>query len=81
MVGPSLERAGWGARLLGVPVTPEIAAISLVYFVQGVLGLSRLATSFFLKVGADAVALIPYPAWLPRHAFASAGLLSGRPPF
>uniref|UniRef100_A0A7S0MRD9 Folate-biopterin transporter n=1 Tax=Pyramimonas obovata TaxID=1411642 RepID=A0A7S0MRD9_9CHLO len=30
-------------------VSPEIAAIILVYFVQGVLGLSRLAVSFFLK--------------------------------
>jgi folate/biopterin transporter len=29
--------------------TPELAAILLVYFVQGVLGLSRLAVSFFFK--------------------------------
>jgi len=29
--------------------SPETAAIVLTYFVQGVLGLSRLAVSFFLK--------------------------------
>jgi Na+/melibiose symporter-like transporter len=29
--------------------TAELAAILLVYFVQGVLGLSRLAVSFFFK--------------------------------
>jgi MFS family permease len=29
--------------------TPELTAILLVYFVQGILGLARLATSFFLK--------------------------------
>lgn len=29
--------------------SPELMAILLVYFVQGILGLARLATSFFLK--------------------------------
>lgn len=29
--------------------TPELTAILLVYFVQGILGLARLAVSFFLK--------------------------------
>ncbi len=29
--------------------TPELVAILLVYFVQGILGLARLAVSFFLK--------------------------------
>jgi folate/biopterin transporter len=29
--------------------TPELIAILIVYFVQGILGLSRLAVSFFLK--------------------------------
>ena len=29
--------------------TPELLAILLVYFVQGILGLARLAVSFFLK--------------------------------
>ncbi len=35
--------------LLGRPLTPELTAILLVYFVQGILGLSRLSVSFFLK--------------------------------
>ncbi|MGD1951936.1 MAG: folate/biopterin family MFS transporter [Leptolyngbyaceae cyanobacterium] len=35
--------------LLGRPLTTELSAILLVYFVQGVLGLARLAVSFFLK--------------------------------
>eukprot|EP00850_Spirogloea_muscicola_P002563 SM000010S04201 [mRNA] locus=s10:280451:284029:+ [translate_table: standard] len=37
------------ARLFGVELSPDTVAIALVYFVQGVLGLSRLAVSFFLK--------------------------------
>jgi hypothetical protein len=40
---------GGGLTVLGLRPSPEIAAISLVYFVQGILGLSRLALSFFLK--------------------------------
>jgi len=35
--------------LMGNRLTPELAAILLVYFVQGILGLARLAVSFFLK--------------------------------
>jgi folate/biopterin transporter len=35
--------------LLGQSLTSELAAILLVYFVQGILGLARLAVSFFLK--------------------------------
>ncbi|MEL6853680.1 MAG: folate/biopterin family MFS transporter [Cyanobacteria bacterium J06606_4] len=42
--------------LLGQPLTLELSAILLVYFVQGILGLSRLAVSFFLK---DDIALSP----------------------
>jgi len=34
---------------LGNDPTPELIAILLVYFVQGILGLARLAVSFFLK--------------------------------
>lgn len=34
---------------LGNEPTPELMAIVLVYFVQGILGLARLAVSFFLK--------------------------------
>ncbi len=36
--------------------TPELIAILIVYFVQGILGLARLAVSFFLK---DQLALSP----------------------
>jgi folate/biopterin transporter len=36
--------------------TPELIAILIVYFVQGILGLARLAISFFLK---DELALSP----------------------
>ncbi|WP_353931158.1 folate/biopterin family MFS transporter [Okeanomitos corallinicola TIOX110] len=35
--------------LLGNEPTPELIAILAVYFVQGILGLARLAVSFFLK--------------------------------
>ncbi|MCG8363727.1 MAG: folate/biopterin family MFS transporter [Pseudanabaenales cyanobacterium] len=35
--------------LFGQPLTLELTAILLVYFVQGILGLARLAVSFFLK--------------------------------
>ncbi|KAJ7565946.1 hypothetical protein O6H91_02G082500 [Diphasiastrum complanatum] len=35
--------------VFGVDLSPDIIAISTVYFVQGILGLSRLAVSFFLK--------------------------------
>jgi folate/biopterin transporter len=35
--------------LCGQPLTLELTAILLVYFVQGILGLARLAVSFFLK--------------------------------
>ena len=42
--------------LLGQSITPELIAILLVYFVQGILGLSQLAVSFFLK---DDIGLSP----------------------
>ena len=35
--------------LFGHQPSPELLAILLVYFVQGILGLARLAVSFFLK--------------------------------
>jgi hypothetical protein len=35
--------------LFGVDMTPDTIAIATVYFVQGILGLARLAVSFFLK--------------------------------
>ncbi|KAL6548385.1 hypothetical protein OROGR_008806 [Orobanche gracilis] len=33
----------------GVKLTPDSIAVAMVYFVQGVLGLSRLAVNFYLK--------------------------------
>lgn len=37
------------ARCFGVELTPDNIAVAMVYFVQGVLGLSDLAVSFYLK--------------------------------
>jgi len=42
---PFLERT----LLQGQPLTLDLVAILLVYFVQGILGLAQLAVSFFLK--------------------------------
>ena len=42
--------------LFGHQPSPELLAILLVYAVQGILGISRLAVSFFLK---DELALSP----------------------
>ncbi|XP_051129992.1 folate-biopterin transporter 1, chloroplastic-like [Andrographis paniculata] len=36
-------------RFFGVDVTADNIAVAMVYFVQGVLGLSRLAVNFYLK--------------------------------
>ncbi|KAE9611260.1 hypothetical protein Lal_00011558 [Lupinus albus] len=36
-------------RLFGVELSPDNVAVAMVYFVQGVLGLARLAVSFYLK--------------------------------
>lgn len=41
--------ASKGFKVLGLDPSPELVAISMVYFVQGILGLSRLAISFFFK--------------------------------
>ncbi len=63
--------------------TPELIAILLVYFVQGILGLARLAISFFLKdeLGlspAEVSALVGIAAlpWMvkPLFGFISDGL-------
>ncbi|XP_004496712.1 folate-biopterin transporter 1, chloroplastic isoform X1 [Cicer arietinum] len=35
--------------LFGVDLSPDTVAVAMVYFVQGVLGLARLAVSFYLK--------------------------------
>jgi folate/biopterin transporter len=72
------------ARVLqGQPLTSELAAILLVYFVQGILGLARLAVSFFLKddlgltpteVGAlTGIATLPWTV-KPLFGFLSDGL-------
>lgn len=38
-----------GAKFLGVDLSPDNFAVAMVYFVQGVLGLARLAVNFYLK--------------------------------
>ncbi|KAK9182627.1 hypothetical protein WN944_025772 [Citrus x changshan-huyou] len=38
-----------GAKLFGVDLSPDNFAVAMVYFVQGVLGLARLAVNFYLK--------------------------------
>jgi folate/biopterin transporter len=56
---PNLELtppSGWSKLLFGQEPTLELMAILLVYGVQGVLGLAKLAISFFLK---DQLALSP----------------------
>lgn len=36
-------------KFFGVDLSPDNVAVAMVYFVQGVLGLARLAVSFYLK--------------------------------
>lgn len=36
-------------KFYGVELSPDNVAVAMVYFVQGVLGLARLAVSFYLK--------------------------------
>ncbi|GLU08888.1 hypothetical protein SLE2022_257720 [Rubroshorea leprosula] len=36
-------------KIFGAELSPDNVAVAMVYFVQGVLGLSRLAVSFYLK--------------------------------
>ncbi|MCD8485390.1 MAG: folate/biopterin family MFS transporter [Desertifilum sp.] len=52
----SLKESIKDKLLFGNEPSPELVAILLVYFVQGILGLARLAVSFFLK---DQLALGP----------------------
>ncbi|XP_065863285.1 folate-biopterin transporter 1, chloroplastic [Euphorbia lathyris] len=40
---------GSGITYFGVELSPDSFAVAMVYFVQGVLGLARLAVSFYLK--------------------------------
>jgi folate/biopterin transporter len=46
----------WSKLFFGQEPTPELLAILMVYTVQGILGLAKLAVSFFLK---DQLALSP----------------------
>ncbi|PPS39166.1 folate/biopterin family MFS transporter [Chroococcidiopsis sp. TS-821] len=47
--GTSLKNSLTKTLFFGHEPTPELLGILVVYFVQGILGLSRLAVSFFLK--------------------------------
>ena len=67
----------------GKEPTPELIAISLIYFVQGILGLASLAVSFFLKddlglspAAASALLGIGAVPWVvkPLFGFTSDGL-------
>lgn len=69
-----------GPQILGLDLTPELTAIILVYLVQGILGLSRLAVSFYFKddLGMDPAELAVFTGfstlpWLikPLYGFAS----------
>jgi folate/biopterin transporter len=46
---PDLPHTGWRKLLFGQEPTLELCAILIVYAVQGILGLAKLAISFFLK--------------------------------
>lgn len=43
------KNTGSSIKFFGVDLSPDNVAVAMVYFVQGVLGLSRLAVSFYLK--------------------------------
>lgn len=55
-------------KAFGVDLSPDNMAVAIVYFVQGVLGLSRLAVSFYLK---DDLQLDPAEVWRRPSLFAS----------
>jgi hypothetical protein len=61
---PTTDRKQNARYVFGVEATPDTLAIAMVYFVQGVLGLSRLAVNFFFKdeLGLD-------PAEVSDHAY------------
>eukprot|EP00897_Mesotaenium_endlicherianum_P002811 jgi/Mesen1/2558/ME000162S01689 len=76
---------GGGGRwsLFGVELSPDVVAIASVYFVQGILGLPRLAVTFFLKdeLGLDPAEVaflsgISAAPWLikPLYGFISDGV-------
>ncbi len=79
----SLPPSGWSKLLFGQEPTPELLAILMVYAVQGILGLAKLAVSFFLKdqlglAPAEVAALMGVAAlpWVikPIFGFVSDGL-------
>lgn len=43
-----VTKKGW-TQLFGAEMPPDIIAIAMVYFVQGILKLPKLATNYFLK--------------------------------
>ncbi|MEM7590934.1 MAG: folate/biopterin family MFS transporter [Cyanobacteria bacterium P01_A01_bin.83] len=88
MIANSFEFKGFKKQiqnkiLFGNEPTPELLAILTIYFVQGILGLARLAVSFFLKddlglTPAEVAALTGITAipWIvkPLFGFMSDGL-------
>jgi len=48
-VGKMKGKLDSSLRIMGLEPSPELIAIAMVYFVQGILGLSRLALSFYFK--------------------------------
>jgi MFS family permease len=67
-------------KIMGLEATPDLLAIFLVYFVQGILSLSRLAVSYYFKddLGMDPAELAVFTGlstlpWLvkPLYGFAS----------
>lgn len=55
----SMSKSGY-SKAFEVDLSPDNVAVATVYFVQGVLGLSRLAVSFYLK---DNLQLDPAEVW------------------
>ncbi|MBA0768428.1 hypothetical protein Gotri_017229, partial [Gossypium trilobum] len=47
--GGSSRKKNSRLKCFGVDLSPDNVAVAMVYFVQGVLGLARLAVSFYLK--------------------------------
>mmetsp|Transcript_28542 Transcript_28542/g.71525 ORF Transcript_28542/g.71525 Transcript_28542/m.71525 type:complete len:546 (-) Transcript_28542:208-1845(-) len=49
LVQRAAGKRGQGPKIMGMDTSPELVAIGMVYLVQGILGLSRLAVSFYMK--------------------------------
>lgn len=80
--GEPNENTFWKEKI-GIEPDGEVAAILLIYFVQGALGLARLATTFFLKdelhlgpADQAAIAGVLVLPWVlkPLYGFLSDGL-------